>query len=227
MKYLKSSLVVAAAAILAVGCDRDRQASNDRALEGNKDAVQKSVREAKSEVDKQAKAQKDILEAEAKSAQAKIDAEKASVRAQNTDAQGKVDTAAQNIRDAGAAGARSASDIGAGRATVTAPPSEAAPVTTPPPIPTTPSTTPTPTPAPTPTTANSESDQKLTEQVRTAVVGGGDDNAGAKTIQVSVAGGTVTLTGSVASDTEKAQAEQKAKAVSGVTKVENQLQVKQ
>lgn len=224
MRYLKSSLVVAAAAILAVGCDRERRASNDRALEGSKDAVQKSVKEAKSEVDKQAKAQKDILEAEAKSAQAKIDAEKARVRAQSTDAQGKVDAAAQNIRDAGAAGGRSASDIGAGRTTVTAPPSETTPVTTPPPIPTTPSTTPT---TPTPTTANAESDQKLTEQVRAAVVGGGDDNAGAKTIQISVAGGTVTLTGSVASDTEKAQAEQKAKAVSGVTKVENQLQVKQ
>jgi hypothetical protein len=222
MRHLKTSLTVAAAAILAVGCDRQRQASNDRSLEGNKDAVQKSVREAKSEVDKQAKAQKDILEAEAKSAQAKLDAEKARVRAESTDAQGKVDAAAQNIRDAsGAASTRSSSDTGTGRATVTAPPSETTPVTPPPPTPTTPSTT------PTPTTANAESDQKLTEQVRSAVVGGGDDNAGAKTIQVSVAGGTVTLSGSVASDTEKAQAEQKAKAVSGVNKVDNQLQVKQ
>jgi hypothetical protein len=227
MRYLKTSLTVATAAILAVGCDQERRAGNERALEGSKDAVQKSVREAKSEVDKQAKAQKDILEAEARSAQAKLDAEKARVRAESTDAQGKVDAAAQNIRDAaGAASDRSARDTGTGRA-VTAPPSEATPVTPPPPVPTTPSTTPTPTPTPQPTTSNAESDQKLTEQVRSAVVGGGDDNAGAKTIQVSVSGGTATLTGSVASDTEKAQAEQKAKAVSGVTKVDNQLQVKQ
>jgi hypothetical protein len=207
-------LTVAAAAILAVGCDQQKQALNERSIDSEKDNIQKSAREAKSEVDKQAKTQKDMLDAEAKSAQAQLDAEKARVRAEAApDAQPKVDAAAQNIRDAaGAVGTRIQTEIGADR--------NSAP-------PTTPSVAPTPPTTTAPVTV-SESDQKLTEQVRTAVLGGtAEANAdAAKAIQVSASGGTITLKGSVKSEEEKTRIETAAKAVAGVSKVENQLEVK-
>ena len=65
---MKTPLIFAAAAILAVGCDRQKQASNDRPLDSEKSAIRKTAREAKSEVDKEARAQKEVLDAEAKSA---------------------------------------------------------------------------------------------------------------------------------------------------------------
>ena len=74
----------------------------------------------------------------------------------------------------------------------------------------------------------SESEQKLTEQVRTAISSGtAEANAdAAKAIQVSASGGTITLKGSVKSEEEKTRIETAAKAVAGVSKVENQLEVK-
>ncbi|HEY0551971.1 MAG TPA: BON domain-containing protein [Verrucomicrobiae bacterium] len=208
-------LTVAAAAILAVGCDQQKQAVNDRSIDSEKNNIQKSAREAKAEVDKQAKVQKDMLEAEAKSAQAKLDAEKARAKAEATpDAQPKVDAAAQNIRDAaGAVGARIQTETGTERN---------------PAITTTPSAAPTTPTATTPATTASETDQKLSDQVRTAISGGAAEaNAdAAKAIQVSASGSTVTLKGSVKSEEEKTRIETAAKAVSGVSKVENQLEVK-
>jgi hyperosmotically inducible periplasmic protein len=205
-------LTVAAAAILAVGCDQQKQATNDRSIESDKDNIQKSAREAKSEVDKQAKAQKDMLEAEAKAAQASLDAEKARAKAASTpDAQPKVDAAAQNIRDAaGAVGARIQTETGTERN---------------PAVTTTPSVAPT---TPTTTAPASEAEQKLADQVRTAISGGAAEaNAdAAKAIQVSASGSTVTLKGSVKSEEEKTRIETAAKAVAGVSRVENQLEVK-
>ncbi len=207
-------LTVAAAAILAVGCDQQKQALNDRSIESEKDNIQKTSREAKSEVDKQAKAQKDMLDAEAKSAQAKLDAEKARTKAESIpDPQPKVDAAAQNIRDAaGAVGARIQTEVGTER--------NPAITTTPSVAPTTPTTT-------APATV-SESEQKLADQVRTAISGGAAEaNAdAAKAVQVSASGSTVTLKGSVKSEEEKTRIETAAKAVAGVSKVENQLEVK-
>jgi osmotically-inducible protein OsmY len=209
---MKKSLIlaVAAAVIVAVGCNQQKQATNDRTLDAEKDNIQKSAREAKSEVDKQAKSQKDMLNAEAKVAEASIDAEKARAKAEATpNAQAAVDAAAQNIRDAaGAAGARAQSEVGAAR-NVTAPPA-----TTPPPAP--------------PASATTDSDQKLSDQVRTAIFGGTAESTtdAAKNIQVSAIGSTVTLKGSVKTEEEKTRIETAAKAVSGVTKVDNQLEVK-
>jgi osmotically-inducible protein OsmY len=200
-------LTVAAAAILAVGCDQQKQALNDRSIDSERSNIKKTAREAKSEVDKQAQAQKDMLDAEAKSAQAKLDAEKARTKAESIpDPQPKVDAAAQNIRDAaGAIGARIQTETGAARNPAT----------------------PTPTTTTAPSTVN-ESDQKLADQVRTAVFGGAAEaNADAgKTIQVSASGSTVTLKGSVKSEEEKTRVETAAKAVAGVSKVENQLEIK-
>jgi osmotically-inducible protein OsmY len=208
-------LTVAAAAMLAVGCDRQKQAINDRSIDSERDNIKKTAREAKSEVDKQAKAQKDMLDAEAKSAQAKLDAEKARTKAESIpDPQPKVDAAAQNIRDAaGAVGARIQTETGTERN---------------PAITTTPSVAPTPptTTAAATSTAN-DSVQKLIDQVRIAAFGTAEANAdNAQAIQVSAHGGTITLKGSVKSQEEKTRIETAAKAVPGVSKVENELEVK-
>lgn len=203
---MKTPLIIAAAALIAVGCNKDQQAAADRSAD--KDTIQKSVREAKSEVDKEAKAQKEVLDAEAKAARATIDAEKARAKAATTDAQGKVDAAAQNIREAaGSAEAKAQREVGA---------ATSAPVPQ------------------TDTRATTEkagdADQKLADQVRSAISGGPAGAAAnadaAKNIEVSASGGVVTLKGTVKTEAEKTQAESQAKSVAGVTKVENQLQVK-
>jgi osmotically-inducible protein OsmY len=217
---MKNTITIMAAAILAVGCDQQqRQASNDTSTSSDKSTIRQSAREAKSAVDQQARAEKEMLDKEAKAAQAKIDAEKARVKAQTTDAQAKVNEASQNIQDAaGAASTKAQTEVGAAK-------SEAIPPATP-----TPANPPTATipPATSANTAN-EADQKLTSDVRLAVTGANAEvNAdAAKAIQVSVSAGTVTLKGNVKTEAEKSQAETAAKAVPGVTKVDNQLQVKE
>jgi len=199
---MKKAIILFAAALLVVGCDQQRQASNDTSTSTEKSQIKDSVKEAKDEVDRQAKAQKDMLNAEAKAAQAKLDAEKARAQAAGSDAQAKVDAASQSIRDAaGSAAARAQQEVGSASANARA---------------TLDSTT-------------QPADQKLTEQVRAAITGGSGVEANAeatKNVQVSTSGGTVTLKGSVKTDAEKTQLETAAKAVPGVTKVDNQLQVK-
>jgi osmotically-inducible protein OsmY len=73
--------------------------------------------------------------------------------------------------------------------------------------------------------STSDSDQKLTEQVQAALKSDAAESLPA--IQVTVVDGVATLKGNVKSDEQKSQFEQKAKSVSGVTKVDNQLAVKQ
>jgi osmotically-inducible protein OsmY len=70
------------------------------------------------------------------------------------------------------------------------------------------------------------SDSKLTEQVQAALKSESDPQS-SSAIQVTVADGVATLKGDVKSEEQKSQLEQKAKSVSGVTRVDNQLTVKQ
>ena len=78
-----------------------------------------------------------------------------------------------------------------------------------------------------PAAASTEADQKLADQVRTALGGTAEANAeAAKSIQVAASSGTITLKGSVKTEEEKTRIETAAKAVPGVSKVENQLEVK-
>jgi osmotically-inducible protein OsmY len=203
-------MLVAAAALIVAGCDRPQEAADNRSTEQTKDTIQETAREAKSDIEKEAEAKKEMVEAEAKAAQAKLEAEKARAQAAAAEAQSKADAAAATIRDAGAAGARSQSEVGTS------------------PQPTTPTTPPTPADpgTPPPTTTTSDVDQKLVEQVRAAVTPAGADSSSVQTVQVSAAGGIVTLKGNVKTEEEKTRMETAAKAVPGVTKVENQIEVK-
>jgi osmotically-inducible protein OsmY len=217
---MKKTLVLIAAATLAVGCDQQRQVSTDNPTAAEKSEIRKSVREAKSEVDKQARAQKEILDSEAKAAQAQLDAEQARAKAAATDAQAKVDAASQNIREAaGAAATKAQSEVGAAKSTTVTP------ATIPPAESGVPPTTPVPA---TPANTAATDDQKLADQVRATISAGTTEATAdaAENIQVSASGGTVTLKGTVKTQEEKTRIETAAKGVSGVTKVENQLEVK-
>ena len=206
---MKMPLILATAALMAVGCNQQRQAANDQSRD-QKDSIQKSAREAKAEIEKEARAKKEMLDAEVKSAQAKLDAEKARAKAESVDAQPKVDAAAQRIREAaGTVGEKPQVETGAAKSQQT------------------PAATATPTPAKPAETAATESDQQLADQVRTAVQGGvAEATDASKDVQVSAAGGVVTLKGTVKNEEEKSRIDSAAKAVPGVTKVENQLEVK-
>jgi hyperosmotically inducible periplasmic protein len=212
--YMKTPMIMAAAALIVAGCDRPQTADN-ASVDQTKDSIQKSAREAKNAVEKEAESKKDMLEAEAKSAQAKLEADAARLKSAGAEAQGKVEAATDNIRNAGAAGARTQTEIG------TSP----TPVTPPTPTPAEPATT-TPVPTPTPNLSAAPEDQKLAEQVRTIIAPAGADAAATPAVQVMAAGGVVTLKGTVKSDAEKSRIETAAKAVSGVTRVDNQIEVK-
>jgi hypothetical protein len=70
-----------------------------------------------------------------------------------------------------------------------------------------------------------KADLALVEKVREALVGDDALSMNAKNVKVIVQNGVVTLRGPVASLAEKASVEAKAKAISGVVRVDNQLDV--
>jgi osmotically-inducible protein OsmY len=212
---MKTPMIMAAVALIAVGCDRPQTTADadNRSVDQTKDTIQESAREAKNTIEKEAESKKEMIEAEAKSAQAQIEADKARLKSAGAEGSAKVDAAADNIRNAGAAGVGTQTEVGT------------SPGTVPPPVPAEPVIT-TPTPAPTPNLSTATDDQKLTEQVRTIVAPAGTDANAAQAVQVTAAGGVVTLKGTVKSEAEKTRIETATKAVAGVTKVENQIEVK-
>ena len=72
----------------------------------------------------------------------------------------------------------------------------------------------------------SESDRKITQQIRQAVMKDGSLSFTAKNAKIITIDGKVTLRGPVNSAAERSAIETAAKAVAGVTKVDNQLEVK-
>jgi hyperosmotically inducible protein len=73
---------------------------------------------------------------------------------------------------------------------------------------------------------NQAPDRKLLAAVRSAVVGDKSLSTKAHNIKIMVQGGGVTLRGPVNSAEEKAKIEAQVKGVHGVTKVDNQLDIK-
>ena len=74
---------------------------------------------------------------------------------------------------------------------------------------------------------NAQSDRKLAQQVRKAIVGDKDLSMYAHNVKVIAMNGSVTLKGPVKSDDEKQKVASDAATVAGADKVENQLTVKQ
>lgn len=81
----------------------------------------------------------------------------------------------------------------------------------------------TPATPPAATTQGADNDQALTKQVQESLT---SQNAGITGVTVTAMGGKVTLKGTVKTEAEKQAMETQAKAVSGVTSVDNQLEVK-
>ena len=74
--------------------------------------------------------------------------------------------------------------------------------------------------------SNSTQDRELLAAVRQAIVDNKSLSTMAHNVKILVEGGTVTLRGPVKSEEEKAKVESLAKRVKGITKTDNQLDVK-
>jgi virulence-associated protein VagC len=74
--------------------------------------------------------------------------------------------------------------------------------------------------------SNDSSDIEITQAIRKKVIGDDELSFNAKNVKIITVGGKVTLRGPVESPTESATIERSARDVPGVTKVENQLEVK-
>ena len=73
---------------------------------------------------------------------------------------------------------------------------------------------------------NGQTDLKITQQIRQAVMANGSLSFTAKNVKIITQGGKVTLRGPVKSDQERSDIEAAARKVAGVTEVDNQLEVK-
>ncbi len=73
--------------------------------------------------------------------------------------------------------------------------------------------------------SESEADREITQLIRQAIVGDANLSTNAKNIKIITMNGKVTLKGPVNSEAEKAEVEKKVKAVKGVIKVDNQLEI--
>jgi hypothetical protein len=73
---------------------------------------------------------------------------------------------------------------------------------------------------------NNESDLKITQKIRQAVMGNDTLSFTAKNVKIITTGGKVTLRGPVKSDAERAAIEAAAKSVAGAGQVDNQIEVK-
>lgn len=78
----------------------------------------------------------------------------------------------------------------------------------------------------TPTDQGGGNDRDITAAIRRSVVADGALSFTAKNVKIIVTGGKVTLRGPVKSDAERSSIESKAKSTSGVSEVDNQLEVK-
>jgi hyperosmotically inducible periplasmic protein len=70
-----------------------------------------------------------------------------------------------------------------------------------------------------------ETDRKITQQIRQEVVGTDELSTDAKNVKIITADGTVTLRGPVKSQQEKADIARIAQKVSGVKRLDNQLEI--
>ena len=75
--------------------------------------------------------------------------------------------------------------------------------------------------------SENEADRKITQQIRQAVTKDDSLSTSAQNVTIVTQGGKVTLRGAVKSQGEKQKIAEKAKQVSGVKNVDNQITVKQ
>lgn len=221
---MKKILVIAAAALIVAGCNRDNGAnesagSQKDAVKANADAQKNALNAQKDAVSKQASQQKDQIEAQAKAEKSQIEAKKDEVDAQAKAAKAQADAQAKAADAQGKTVTESAGASTSGAATT----GTATPGTT----------------TGTATTGAADSgnsDSLIKAKVRAAILGNSADASNPASVSanpnapqnlnVDISNGKATLKGTVTSDQAKMDCEQRAKQVPGVTAVDNQLEVK-
>jgi osmotically-inducible protein OsmY len=195
---MKKILVVAAAALMMAGCNRDNTANESAgaqkdAVKANADAQKDALNAQKDAISKQASQQKDQIEAQAKASKEQINAQKDEIDAQAKAAKAQADAQAKAANANEAAGASTTADAGNSDSLIKAKVRAAI--------------------------LGNSADSNNPASVSA------NPNA-PKDLNVDVSSGKVTLKGSVASDQAKMDCEQRAKQVAGVTSVDNQLEIK-
>lgn len=200
---MKKILVIAAAALMAAGCNRDNTANESAgaqkdAVKANADAQKDALNAQKDAISKQASQQKDAIDAQAKAEKEQISAKKDEIDAQAKAAKSEADAQAKAADAQGkavneSAGAGTSSDANNSDSLIKAKVRAAL-------------------------LGNS------TDSSNPASVSA-NPNA-PKDLNVDVSNGKVTLKGNVASDSAKMDCENRAKGVPGVTAVDNQLEIK-
>jgi osmotically-inducible protein OsmY len=201
--FMKTFALLAATSLALVGCNQrqmDESAGAERSqIEQSKDAQENSLNQQKKSIEQSADQAKDQLSAQAKAEKERVESQADAQKAQ-IDAQKK-----QIEAQADAAKA----DVNAQKKI-----DEAAGATT-----TTPAT-----PADQTATAQTQgAESSLAKQVRESLT---SQNPSLTGVNIMEADGKVTLMGTVKTEAEKQSLEDQAKAVSGVTSVENKLEVK-
>jgi osmotically-inducible protein OsmY len=207
--HMKKVLIVAAAALIMAGCNRDNVAHDSAgaqkdAVEANKDAQKDALNAQKDAISKQAKEQKNAIDAQAKAEKEQINAQKDTVDAQAKAAKAQADAQAKTA-DAQNKAINESAGANTGAASASA-------------------------------TTSGDSDSLIKARVRAALLGNTGDasnpasvsaNPNApKNLNVDISNGKVTLKGTVATEQAKMDCEKRAKEVQGVTAVDNQLEVK-
>ena len=215
---MKKTLVLLTAATLAiVGCkqrsdvNESAGAEKDR-VESQANAQKESLDQQKKQISEQAGAQKKAIEAQADAQKAQLDAEKKQIEAQEKAAkaeaeakeeQAKAQAKAQEAQaDAQKDQAQAQAKADQAQAEAQTNVNEAAGATT-----------------------TTEKDRDLETRLRTSLFG--DKATTDQEIKITVRDGKVTLSGTVKSEQEKQEWEQKAQSTTGVTAVDNQLKVKE
>jgi len=213
---MKTIVMLAAASLAFVGCNKQDDSMGDSAraeknqieqssdaqkaaLNDQKKSIEQVADQAQDQISAQAKAEKNQIEAQADAQQAQIDAEKKQIEAQAEAAKAEV-TAQAKINEA--AGAKLDPNISVNANATDKSIGISANV--------------------------SDADRTLTQQIRQSFTTtlGKDNPAAVENIMVTSEGGKVTLKGTVKTDAEKKNLEAQVKAMSGVTSVDNQLEVK-
>ncbi len=200
---MKKILVVAAAALMMAGCNRDNTANESAgaqkdAINANEKAQKDALNAQKDAISKQASEQKDAVSAQAKAAKEQINAKKDEIDAQAKAAKSEADAQAKAADAQGkalteSAGATTSTDASTNDGLIKARVRAAL--------------------------------LGNTGDASNPAAVSANPNA-PKNLNVDVSNGKVTLKGSVASDSAKMDCEQRAKQVAGVTAVDNQLEIK-
>ena len=212
----KTLIVFAAAALAIVGCKQRTDnvsesagAEKDR-VENQSDAQKEAINQQKKQISEEAGAQKKAIEAQADAQKAQLDAEKKQIEAQEKAAKAEAEAKKEEAKaqakaqeaqtEAQKDQAEAQAKADKAQAEAQSGVNEAAGATT-------------------------DKDRDLETRLRTSLFG--DKASTDQDIKITVRDGKVTLSGKVKSEQEKQDWEQKAKSTTGVTSVDNQLKVEQ